>query len=78
MGAETGCPKAMHNFSVYLDKRVGGAAPECLAAAGWCRRAADSGLAVAACNLSNMYSSGRGRAWQMIPATFYTLVSWIE
>jgi TPR repeat protein len=45
------------------------AAPDCPAAAGWYRRAADAGIGVAAKNLSTLYTLGRGWAWQIKHAT---------
>ena len=45
------------------------AAPDYPAAAGWYRKAAAAGDGMAAYNLCNMYNVGRGRAWQMMPAT---------
>jgi len=51
-------------------------APDYPTAAGWFRRAADAGVGDAANNLTNMYTLGRGRAWQTMPAsTSETLVS---
>jgi len=51
------------------NKGEGVAAPDYPAAADWYRRAADAGIGQAAANLSNMYRLGRGRAWQIMPAT---------
>ena len=61
-GAEAGLPEAMFNHGALLDKGHGLAAPDCLAAAGWYRRAADAGNGNAAEQLSNFYTVGRGRA----------------
>jgi len=54
---------------VLLDKGDGVAAPDYPAAAGWYTRAADAGIGDAAANLAAMYTVGRGRAWQIMPAT---------
>ena len=69
MGAEAGLPGAMHNFGLCLDRGEGVAAPDYPAAADWYRRASDAGVGGAAANLSDMYLVGRGRAWQIMPAT---------
>ena len=69
--AEAGLPRAMHNLGCRLEKGEGVAAPDYLEAAGWYRRAADAGNGGAAKNISNMYTLGRGWAWQMILATSY-------
>ena len=74
-GAEAGLPKAMCNLGTFLDQGKGVAAPDCPAAAGWYRRAADAGHVEAAKSLCEMYTVGRGRAWQIVPATLKTLVS---
>jgi len=72
--AEAGLPASMFSVGCRLDKGEGVAAPDYLAAADWYRRAADGGHGVAAANLSDMYFVGRGRAWQIIPATsFFSL-----
>ena len=55
-GAEAGLPKAMFNLGVCLDKGEGVAAPDYPAAAGWFRRAADAGDALAAHDLAAMYT----------------------
>jgi len=68
-GAEAGLPKAMFNLGVCLDEGQGVAAPDCLAAADWYSRAADAGHGEAARALSDVYTLGRGRAWQIMPAT---------
>ena len=68
--AEAGLPKGMLNLGVVLDAGEGVAAPDYPAAADWFRRAAAAGVGAAAQSLSNMYSLGRGRAWQIMPATF--------
>jgi len=70
-GAEAGLPKAMFNLGRCLDEAKGLAAPDYTAAAGWYRRAAEAGDALAAWNLCSMYTIGRGRAWQIMPATSY-------
>jgi len=57
------------NLGCCLDMGRGVAAPDCLAAVDWYRRAADAGIGEAAHNLSHMYSVGRGRAWQIMPAS---------
>ena len=69
MGAEAGLPRAMFNVGLMLDKGEGVEAPDYPAAADWYRRAADAGHGLAANNLCNMYTVGRGRAWQIMPAT---------
>jgi len=68
-GAEAGLPKAMFNLGLCLDKGQGVAAPDYPAAADWYRRAAEADHGGAANNLSNMYTLGRGRAWQIMLAT---------
>jgi TPR repeat protein len=50
-GAEAGLPRAMFYLGVSLDTGQGVAAPDCPAAAGWYRRAADAGHGAAAHNL---------------------------
>jgi len=70
MGAEAGLPEAMFNLGVCLDKGEGVAAPDYPAAADWYRRAAEAGHGDAAHNLSNMYTLGRGWAWQIMPTTY--------
>ena len=67
--AEAGLPKAMFSLGVCLDKGQGVAAPDYMAAAGWYRRAAVAGDENAAVNLSDMYTVGRDRAWQIMLAT---------
>ena len=52
-----------------LDKGEGVAAPNYPSAADWFRRAAEAGNADAATNISAMYAVGRGRAWQIPPAS---------
>jgi len=63
--AEAGLPYAMFNLGTLLDEGKGVAAPDYQAAAGWFMRAADAGRSgvygVAAHNLCNMYTAGRGR-----------------
>ena len=59
-GAQAGLPRAMYMLGLCLDRGGGVAAPDCLAAADWYRRAADGGDAEAAVNLSLMYAVGRG------------------
>ena len=68
-GAEAGLPKAMFDLGLLLDQGLGVAAPDYPAAADWYRRAADSGVGEAANNLCQMYTVGRGRARQIMPAT---------
>jgi hypothetical protein len=68
-GAEAGLPKAMFDFGLLLDMGKGLVAPDYTAAADWYRRAADTGDGEAANNLCQMYSVGRGRAWQIMRAT---------
>jgi len=70
MGAEAGLPRAQFNLGRRLDKGEGVAAPDYKAAADWYRRAANAGHGGAANNLSNMYSLGRGRPGQRMPARF--------
>ena len=67
-GAEAGLSRAMYNVGCCLDAGEGVAAPDYPAAADWYRRAADGGDVSAANNLSNMYTVGRGGAWQLLPA----------
>ena len=66
--AEAGLPIAMFHLGCCLDQ-VGVAAPDNPEAAVWYRRAADVGHGAAASNLSMLYHFGRGRAWQIMPAT---------
>ena len=66
-GAEAGLPKAMFNMGLCLESGEGVAALDHPAAADWYRRAADGGHDVAAANLSDMYTVGRGRASQIVP-----------
>jgi len=68
-GAEAGLPIAMYNLGGCLDAGQGVAAPDSLAAADWYRRAADAGHGEAAQLLSDMYTLGRGWAWQIMPAS---------
>jgi len=68
-GAEAGLPQAMCNLGCSLHLGEGMVAPDYLAAADWYRRASDAGCGAAAINLFSMYSVGRGRAWQILPAT---------
>jgi TPR repeat protein len=67
------------NLGCCLDSGQGVAAPDFLAAADWFKRAADAGDGDAAYNLRNLYTNGRGRAPQIMPATssstFQTFVS---
>ena len=65
-GAEAGLPTAMHNFGTLLDAGEGVASPDCQAAAGWYRLAADAGVGKAAQKPCAMYTLGRGRAWQIM------------
>jgi len=78
-GAEAGLPKAMFRLGCRLDSGQGVAAPDYPAAADWFRRAADAGDGGAANNLCQMYTLGRGWAWQIMlatsSATLCTLVS---
>jgi len=68
-GAEAGLPGAMSILGTLLEHGEGVAAADYLAAADWYRRAAHAGDVAAAVNLSNMYTFGRGRAGQIMPAT---------
>jgi TPR repeat protein len=68
-GAETGLPGAMFRLGFCLDSGEGVAAPDFPAAAAWYRLAADAGNRDAACNLCALYTVGRCRAWQIMPAT---------
>jgi len=77
-GAEAGLPGAMYHLGCCLDSGEGVAAPDYPAAAGWYRRAADAGDGDAAHNLCTMYAVGRGRAWQMMPATLATFQSLVS
>ena len=76
--AEAGLPRAMFNLGALLDEGLG-VAVDYPAAADWYRRAAEAGHGSAASNLYGMYIVGRGRAWQIVPATssakFQSLVS---
>ena len=74
-GAEAGLPKAMFGLARCLDEGLGLAAPDYAAAAGWYHRAAEAGDALAAWNLCSMYTIGRGKAWQMMPATSSSTLS---
>jgi len=75
MGAEAGLPDAMCCLACCFDTGEGVAAADSSAAAGWYKRAADAGSAQGAYNLHTMYTLGRGRAWQILPASsFYTSV----
>ena len=71
-GAEAGLPTAMFDLGCALDDGAGLAAPDYPAAADWYRRAAGAGVGQAAYNLSHMYALGRGRAWQMMPASSFS------
>jgi TPR repeat protein len=53
---------------------MGTSVSPCLTAALWFRCAADAGYEGAAMHLSNLYSLGLGRAWQIMPATFLLIV----
>jgi hypothetical protein len=55
--------------SLRYNKGEGAAAPNYPAATGWYRRAADAGVVEAAFNLFSCYAIGRGRTWQIMPAT---------
>ena len=68
-GAEAGLPKSMYNLGRCLDTGEGVAAVDFPAALEWYGRAADAGDSTAAVNLCSMYTLGRGRAWQIMPAT---------
>ena len=68
-GAEAWLPNAMFGLGCRLDRGEGVGAPDCPAAAGWFRRAADAGSWAAASSLSHMYAVGRGWARQTMPAT---------
>ena len=59
----------------HVGESAGVAAPDYPAAADWYRRASDAGHGGAAYNLGSMYTVGRGRAWQIMPATsFFPIV----
>ena len=58
----------MYNLGCCLDQGEGVVA-NYPAAADWYKRAADAGFGSAAHNLSSMFTLGRGRAWQIMPAT---------
>ena len=62
----------MFNLGCCLDQGEGVAAPDYLAAADWYRRAADGGVGGAALNLATMYAVGRGRGWQIMPASSFS------
>jgi TPR repeat protein len=68
------------DLALCLDKGEGVAAPDYPAASEWHMRAADAGVAEAANNLCRMYTVGRGRAWQMMPASSHiqNLVYWVK
>jgi len=68
-GAEAGLPQSMFSLGYRLDKGEGVAAPDYPAAADWYRRAADAGIGEATFNLCAMHTVGRGRAWQIMPAS---------
>jgi len=68
-GAEAGLPDAQFNLGCRLEKAKGVAAPDYPAAADWYRRAAEAGVGEVAGNLVSMYAVGRGRVWQIMPAT---------
>jgi hypothetical protein len=70
LGACCQRPYCLFNLGILLDAGPGVAAADYLAAANWYRRAADAGVGAAALNLSHMYTLGRGRVWQIMPATF--------
>ena len=59
--AEAGLPEGMFTVGVFLDEGKGMAAPDYPGAAGWYKRAADADHGMAAANLANMYTLGRGR-----------------
>jgi len=67
--AEAGLPRAIFTLGNCLDRGEGMAMPDYPAAADWYRRAANAGNAQAMGNLSHMYTVGRGRAWQLMPAS---------
>ena len=69
-GAEAGLPKAMHNLGLCLEEGLSVAAPDYPSAADWYRRAADAGHAGAAVNIADMYTVGRGWAWQSVSASY--------
>jgi TPR repeat protein len=73
-GAEAGLPGAMFSLASCLELGEGVAALDYPAAADLYRCAADAGIGAAAANLSQMYTVGRGRAGQMMPATFTHIV----
>ena len=68
-GAEAGLPQAMFNVGTMIECAKGVGAPDYPAAADWYRRAADAGEGNAANNLCQMYTVGRGWAWQIMSAT---------
>ena len=68
-GAEAGLPKAMYFLGASLERGEGVAAPDHRAAADWYRRAANAGSGDAADRLCHMYTAGRGKAGQVMPAT---------
>jgi TPR repeat protein len=59
----------MFNLGVALDAGEGVPTPDHPAAADWYRRAADAGHESAAYNLCAMYTSGRGRALNIMLAS---------
>ena len=72
--AEAGLPKGMLKLGICLDSGEGVAAPDYVAAADWYIRAVDAGDGRAALKLSDMYTLGRGRAWQIMPAASSSIV----
>ena len=71
-GAEAGLPDAMCFLGCCLDKGEGVAAADSWAAANWYMRAADAGDGHGAKCLADLYIFGRGRAWQIVPATSFS------
>jgi TPR repeat protein len=69
LAAEAELPIATFNIGVLLERGEAAEAPDYRAAAGWYRRAANAGDAASAFNLCTLYTVGRGRAWQIMPAT---------
>jgi len=66
--AEAGLPKAMFTLGWCLEQgEPDYPVADFPAAADWYKRAAEAGHGSAACNLADMFTVGRGRAWQIMP-----------
>jgi TPR repeat protein len=85
MAAEAGLPQVQFSLGCSLDFGEGVATPDHAAAADWFKRAIDAGhgdSGMAEKHLSAMYTVGRGRATQILPASFSsslsTLFPWVH